>query len=143
MKSHQIDFIQTYTRALVDCEIYMSFPAQFIVHNDTLFFSPDPTLKNSVVYVLLITKNFYGLHQASNNWFDMLRDSLLSHGFQQSSIDPCLFICQDIVSNVYIYDCLVFAKTDKTLDTFIALLQSDFNLTFDGDVGTFLFIQFT
>jgi len=73
----------------------------------------------------------------------MLRDSLLSHGFQQSSIDPCLFICQDIVSNVYIYDCLVFAKTDKTLDTFIALLQSDFNLTFDGDVGTFLFIQFT
>jgi hypothetical protein len=92
MKSHQIDYIQAYTQAPVDCEIYMHIPAQFIVKNNTLEFSSDPTPGNSDIYILLISKNLYGLHQAGNNWFDKLCDSLLSRGFRQSSIDPCLFI---------------------------------------------------
>jgi hypothetical protein len=56
----------------------MHIPAQFIVENGTLKFSPDPTPGNSDVYVLLISKNLYGLKQAGNNWFDKLCDSLLS-----------------------------------------------------------------
>jgi len=78
LQSRQIDYIQAYTQAPVDCEIYMHIPAQFIVENGTLKFSPDPTPGNSDVYVLLISKNLYGLKQAGNNWFDKLRDSLLS-----------------------------------------------------------------
>jgi hypothetical protein len=78
LQSRQIDYIQAYTQAPVDCEIYMHIPAQFIVENGTLKFSPDPTPGNSDVYVLLISKNLYGLKQAGNNWFDKLCDSLLS-----------------------------------------------------------------
>jgi hypothetical protein len=81
MKSHQIDYIQAYTQAQVDCEIYMYIPAQFIVANGTLQFSSDPTPGNCDVYVLLISKLLYGLRQAGNNWFNTLRDSLLSRGF--------------------------------------------------------------
>jgi len=143
MKSRQIDYIQAYTQAPVDCEVYMHIPAQFIVHNNTLEFSSAPTPGNSEVYVLLISKNLYGLRQAGNNWFDKLRDSLLSRGFSQSSIDPCLFIRKDIILIVYVDDCLLFAKNEAILDSFISSLQSEFNLTCDGDVGAFLGIQFT
>jgi len=92
MKSRQIDYIQAYTQAPVDCKVYMHIPAQLIVNNNTLEFSSTPTPDNSEIYVLLISKNLYGLHQAGNNWFDKLHDSLLSRGFRQSSIDSCLFI---------------------------------------------------
>ena len=143
MISHQINYIQAYTQAPVDCEIYMHIPAQFIVENGTLKFSPDPTPGNSDVYVLLISKNLYGLKQAGNNWFDKLRDSLLSRGFRQSSIDPCLFIRKDLILIVYVDDCLLFAKAASTLDIFVTSLQSEFNLTCAGDVGAFLGIQFT
>jgi hypothetical protein len=40
-------------------------------------------------------------------------------------------------------DCLLFARDDITLDDLLASLQSDFNLTCEGDVGAFLGIQFT
>jgi hypothetical protein len=143
MKSRQIDYIQAYTQAPIDCEIYMHIPAQFIVENDTLKFSSNPTPGNSDIYVSLISKNLYGLRQAGNNWFNKLCDSLLSRDFHQSSIDPCLFIHKDIILIVYVDDYLLFAKTDATLDYFIDSLKTEFNLTCDGDVGTFLGIQFT
>jgi len=143
MKSRQIDYIQAYTQAPVDCEVYMHIPAQFIVKDGTLEFCSDPTPGNSEAYVLLISKNLYGLKQAGNNWFDKLRDSLLSRGFRQSSVDPCLFIRKDLILIVYVDDCLLFAKEDKLLDSFVLSLQSEFNLTCAGDVGAFLGIQFT
>jgi len=143
MQSRQIDYIQAYTQAPVDCEIYMHIPAQFVVVNGTLEFSLDPTPGNSDLYVLLISKNLYGLKQAGNNWFDKLRDSLLPHGFRQSFIDPCLFIRKDLILIVYVDDCLLFARDDKILDSFISSLQTEFNLTCAGDVGAFLGIQFT
>jgi hypothetical protein len=143
MKSRQVDYIQAYTQAPIDCEIYMCIPAQFIVQDNKLHFSPNPTLGNSDTYVLLLTKNLYGLRQAGNNWLDKLRDSLHARGFQQSSIDPCLFIRKNAIIIVYIDDCLLFARTDKILDDNITSLQSDFNLTYEGDVGAFLGIQFT
>jgi hypothetical protein len=116
----------------------MHIPAQFTVVNGTLQFSPVPTPGNSDVYVLLISKNLYGLRQAGNNWFDKLHDSLISRGFRQSSIDPCLFIRNEIILIVYVNDCLLFAKDDAILDSFILSLKEEFNLTCDGNVGAFL-----
>jgi hypothetical protein len=143
MQSRQIDYIQAYTQAPVDCEIYIHIPAQFLVQNNTLVFSPDPTPGNSDIYVLLICKNLFGLGQVGNNWVDKLHDSLLSRSFHQNSIDPCLFIRKDIILILYVGDCLLFAKEDATLEHFVASLQSEFNLTCAGDVGAFLGIQFT
>jgi hypothetical protein len=142
IKSRQIDYIQAYTQAPVDCEVYMHIPAQFIVNNNTLEFSSTSTPGNSEIYVLLISKNLYGLCHAGNNWFDKLHDSLLSRGFRQSSIDSCLFIRKDIILIVYANDYLLFAKDEALLDSFISTLQPEFNLTCEGDVGAFLGIQF-
>jgi len=80
----------------------------------------------------------YGLKQATNNWFDTLHQSLLTRGFSQSSIDPCLFIRANCIIVVYVDDCLLFAKMDEILDSVVSSLQSEFNLTSEGDVGAFL-----
>jgi hypothetical protein len=79
-----------------------------------------------------------GLKQAGNNWFDTLCEPLLAQGFKQSSIDPCLFIKPNCKLVVYVDDCLLFAKSDKVLDYIISFLQSEFNLTSEGDVRAFL-----
>jgi hypothetical protein len=139
MQSRQVDYVQAYTQAPIDCEIYMCVPAQFIVNaSGELEFSLHPTTGNSTEHVLLLTKNLYGLRQAGNNWFDKLKDSLLARGFQQSSIDPCLFIRKDLILVVYVDDCLLFAKDDATLEKMILSLQAEFVLTCEGDVGAFL-----
>ncbi len=142
MKSHQVDYIQAYTQAPIDCDIYMCIPPQLTVQDNTLQFSTNPTPGNSDTHVLLLTKNLYGLPQTGNNWFDKLRDSLCARGFQQSSIDPCLVIRKDTIIIIYVDDCLLFARHDKTLDDLLISLQSNFNLTYEGDVGAFLGIQF-
>jgi hypothetical protein len=98
---------------------------------------------NSSVFVLLLTKNLYGLRQAGNNWYDKLKDSLISRGFHQSSVDPCLFIQADIIMVLYVDDCLFFAKVDTILDAMLASLRDEFEITSDGDVGAFLGIAFT
>jgi hypothetical protein len=80
----------------------------------------------------------YGLKQATNNWFDTLHQSLLTRGFSQSSIDPCLFIRANCIIVVYVDDCLLFANMDEILDSVVSSLQSEFNFTSEGDVGAFL-----
>ncbi len=83
----------------------------------------------------------HGLKQAGNNWFDTLKQSLLTREFSQSSIDPCLFVRPDCLIVVYVDDCLLFARSDTILDSVFSSLQKDFNLTSDGDVGAILGID--
>lgn len=138
LKSHQVDYVSAYTQAPLDCNLYMNIPPGFVVQNDKLVFTRESTKGNSLQYVLRIKKNMYGLRQAGNNWFDKLHESLLARGFKQSSIDPCLFIRSNCIIVFYVDDCLLFAKEDSILDSLISSLQSEFNLTTEGDVGAFL-----
>jgi hypothetical protein len=138
LKSRQVDYVSAYTQAPLDCELYMTIPPGFIVQSNKLVFTRSSTRGNSSEYVLRLKKNMYGLKQAGNNWFDTLKNSLLARGFTQSSIDPCLFIRSNCILVVYVDDCLLFAKSDEVLDSVVASLQSEFNLTSEGDVGAFL-----
>jgi hypothetical protein len=141
LQSHQVDYINAFTQAPADCDIFMNIPPGFIVENNTLTFSHSSTKNNSNDYVLCIKKNMYGLRQAGNNWFDTLCASLFHLGFHQSSHDPCLFIRGNCILLVDVDDCLLFAKTNDVLDSVLASLEKDFILTSEETVGAYLGIS--
>ncbi len=69
LQSRQIDYVNAYTQAPADCDIFMSIPAGFTVQDNTLTFTGTNMKNDSSDYVLRIKKNMYGLRQAGNNWF--------------------------------------------------------------------------
>ena len=129
LNSRQIDYVNAYTQAPADCDIFMSIPASFTIQNGTLEFSGTSA------------RNNYGLKQAGNNWFDALKTSLLSMQFRQSDHDPCLFIRNNCLILVYVDDCLIFSKDYAILDSVIDSLHSVFILTSQGSVGAYLGID--
>jgi hypothetical protein len=112
--SRQVDFVQAFSQADIDCDVYMK------IH----------TMPPSWDHELKLKKNLYGLHQVG-----------LQCGFWQSIVDPCLFLHPDCILVVYVDDCLLFSKEPTMLDDLIGLLQKEFILTIEGDVGTFLGID--
>jgi hypothetical protein len=57
LKSHQVDYVNAFTQAPTDCDIYMSIPAGFAVNNGHLVFSCSRATAHD--YVLCIKKNMY------------------------------------------------------------------------------------
>jgi hypothetical protein len=141
LHSRQIDYANAYTQAQADCKIYMTIPAGFTVIDGTLEFTGGNNKNTNSTFALRIKRNMYGLKQAGNNWFDMLKASLISLGFRQSAHDPCLFIRNNCLILVYVDDCLIFGKDDLVLDQVIASLKSVFVLTSQGTVGAYLGID--
>lgn len=141
LKSRQIDYVNAFTQAPADCDIFMSIPPGFIVENNTLVLNSTGSTTINKDYVLRIKKNMYGLRQAGKNWFDALRTSLLHLGSHQSCHDPCLFIRGNCILLTYVDDCLLFAKSDDVLDSVLASLEKDFVLTSQGSVGAYLGID--
>ena len=78
-KVHQMDVDTAFLVPNVEEEIYMEQPQGFIDAEH-----PD--------YVLKVEKSLYGLKQASKAWYDELKNFIVSIGFTQSAVDPCLFI---------------------------------------------------
>jgi hypothetical protein len=72
----QIDFVQAYTQAPIECDMYMEL-------------SPGIGTKhgNSKEYILKLLVNLYGQKQAGQVWNQYLVDKLRKVGFQQSLIN--------------------------------------------------------
>jgi hypothetical protein len=101
LQSRSIDFTLAFTQAPIDVpNTYLGLPTGFSVEGD-----PDD-------FVLELKKTLYGLHQAGLNWFDNLRQQLLLLGFQQSVIDPCCYIKDDLLLLCYVDGCLLFCSDD-------------------------------
>jgi hypothetical protein len=129
-KTRQVDFVQAFTQAPLDCLIFIEIPAGFSIVDGNLQFTGD--------FVLRLTKNMYGLHQAGHNWYKRLYDELLSAGFTQSRVDKCLFIRHNCIVVVYVDDCLIFSKDNAVLDSLINHLGSKFCIASDINVGAYL-----
>jgi hypothetical protein len=52
LKSCQVDYVNAYTQAPADCDIYMNIPPGFVVDNNHIIFSQSSTPANSKEYVL-------------------------------------------------------------------------------------------
>jgi hypothetical protein len=138
-QSRQVDFVQAFLQADIDCDVYMKIPRGFVIQWDRLHGHSTCSLTPN--HVLKLNKSLYGLHQAGYNWHEKLKQGLLHYGFCQSVVDPCLFLCNDCILVVYVDDYLLFFKEAAVLDILIESLKKEFILTVEGDVGAFLGID--
>ena len=120
--SRQIDYVLAFLQAPIDTTVYCHLPTGFHVEGGD---------KNEE-YVIMLEKNLYGTKQAAANWFEMLRANLRKQGFKQSSIDPCLFLKNDMIIVTYVDDCLIFSDSKVKIDNLLKELKEVFNLTDKG-----------
>jgi len=88
---HQVDFTQAFPQADIDVLVFLCMPTGWHYKDND----------GNTDYCLELTKNLYGTKQAVYSWFLHLWDSLLSQGFQQSTVDPCLFFCSETAFSSY------------------------------------------
>ncbi len=127
----QVDFTQAFPQVDIDVPVFLRMPTGWCYQDE----------QGNDDYCLELTKNLYGTKQAARSWFLHLRDGLLAQGFQQSSIDPCLFFCHDCILVVYTDDCLIFGPSAPQVQVVIQSLQSNFLLKDEGEVKDFLGIR--
>jgi hypothetical protein len=137
----QVDFVQAFTQAPLDCPIYMEIPAGYSIVNNVLTFTGDQQRRTERTHVLKLLKNMYGLKQAGHNWYNSLTDHLIQHGFRQSQVDKCLFIRDNCIIVVYVDDCLIFSPSTNILDATINNLSKVFKITSTNSIETYLGLE--
>jgi len=133
LKSRQVDYNQAFPQAPLDDPVFMRMPqGWFVAPDGKLRQHPDPKYHDTMHYIKLCCK------QAARNWFKYLSAGLLSHGFTQSKLDPCLFLRHDCIMVIYTDDCLIFAKEDSTINALLSALSQTYKLEDQGTVNDYL-----
>jgi len=120
----QVDFTQAFPQAKINVPVYLWMPAGW-KYTDA---------NGNSDYCLELLKNLYGTKQAARRWFLHLWDGLLSKGFWQSTVDPCLFFSSDCILIVYTDDCLIFGPSAAQVQLVITSLQQTFLMKDEGEV---------
>jgi hypothetical protein len=137
-KCRQVDFVQAFTQAPLDCPIFMEIPAGYSVVNGKLQFTGGQNCQKDNTHVIKLLKNMYGLKQAGHNWYNSLTDHPLKSGFKQSQVDKYLFIRDNCIIVVYVDDYLLFSPTDDVLERMIKNLCQVFTITTTSSSETYL-----
>ncbi len=136
LETRAINFVLAFPQADLDVPVFMHLPAGMIISG-----VPDG---ESTSYVLKLRKSLYGLKQASANWHDLLKTSLVSRGFKESVADPCVFIRKDMIVLVYVDDCILISRKSDVIDEFILSLiegPEKFAFTDEGDLRRYLGVE--
>ena len=84
-----------------------------------------------------LKKALYGLKQAPREWYERLRDFLLSKGFMMGKVDTTLFtkkVSKDLfVLQIYIDD-IIFRPTNQDFfEEFEKMMANEFKMSMIGD----------
>ena len=84
--------------------------------------------------IVRLKKALYGLRQAPRLWFIEINSYLLSLGFNQSTVEPNLYITDSAIILLYVDDMLIFFKDIVTAQELKQKLQSKYRMTDLGPV---------
>jgi hypothetical protein len=130
-ETRQIDFVQAYPQAPVECDIYMDIPKGYKIKGVT-----------HASHVIKLIKNLYGQKQAGRVWNKHLEAGLMKIGFQPSKIDPCLYYKGQVVFLVYVDDGIFLSPSKKAIDKAIQeLREADFDVEDQGDICDYLGVR--
>jgi Reverse transcriptase (RNA-dependent DNA polymerase) len=135
--TRQIDFVLAYPQADIECDLYMEIPRGFEFQG------------SRKTHCLLLNKNLYGQKQAGRVWNVYLHEGLLARGFEQSTVDMCLYYNKQYKVNLLIYtdDGILIGNNDADIDAVIALLREPtkrtraFNMTDEGNLNDYLGVK--
>ena len=135
--TRQVDYTNAFAQADIKETVFVELPRDYAA-------------SNSGDYVLKLKKSLYGLKQAPKTFFDHLRTGLIERGFQQSAVDPCLFMKDAMLCVVYVDDTIFAGPDAAELDKMIKSLTDDhggtkssYELEAEGSVQDFLGINIT
>jgi hypothetical protein len=138
LHSKSIDFVLAFPQADLDLPVYMELPAGV---------NPiDVSDENRRRYVLKLNKSLYGLKQAGYNWFEKLKEGLITRDFIQSQVDKCVFFRKDCIILTYVDDCIILGKNMSDVDAVIASLHvgpERFQLIDQGSIDKYLGLMIT
>ena len=122
-----IDFVMAYMQANVKTDIFMQLPS------GTTIQGVDPNK-----HLLKLQKNLYGLKDGQVTWHEHIKTGLLTWGFRQSKVDPCLFIKGTVLLVLYVDDAAIFSPNSMAINHEIMSLKQSFDLTDEGDLQDYL-----
>jgi hypothetical protein len=137
IKDYDLDHVDVKTAFLnaelpPDQEIYVSVPDGYEL----------PATIDRKRAALRLSKSLYGLRQAPNLWNETLHKYLLSKGFTQSQIDPCLYLQNGkLWILVWVDDLLLMSADKQAKQAFKADLAARFKIHDLGDVKSFLGLE--
>lgn len=129
---HHMDVKTAFLNGELKEEIYMKVPEG---------------INNQNNYVCKLNKALYGLKQAARCWFEVFEKSLKEKGFQNSSVDRCIYVLNngDVLKNIYVVlyvDDLVIACAEiETMNNFKRYLMSRFEMSDLKEIKLFLGIK--
>lgn len=84
-------------------------------------------------YVYSLSRSVYGLKAAPKYWFDYISDKFIKYKLEQSTLDNCLFVGQNLIAVIYVDDVLLFAHLQSTISTFVtAMVKNNIQLHLEG-----------
>ena len=117
------DYASAYLQGLLNEIIYVTLPGD----------SSEYGIEVPKGCRILLRKSIYGLVQAGNVWFNLLKTSLLKAGFNQCPYEQCLFTKDfpdgsQIIITTYVDDLLVTSNSREHLDATFEVLSSDLKI---------------
>ena len=94
-------------------------------------------------HLLKLQKNLYGLKDGQVTWQEHIKTGLLSQGFCQSKVDPCLCIKGTVLLVLYVDNAALFSPNSMAINREIMSLKQSFDLTDEGDLQDYLGTRLT
>ncbi|GJR21466.1 retrovirus-related pol polyprotein from transposon TNT 1-94 [Tanacetum coccineum] len=132
-----MDVVTTYLYGSIDNDIYMQIPKGFKI--------PDSlSSKPKEICSIKMQRSLYGLKQSGWMWYNRLSDYLISKGYINNLICPCVFIKKTmsgfVIIAVYVDD-LNIIGTNKEIQEVIVLLKKEFEMKDLGKIKYCLGLQ--
>jgi Reverse transcriptase (RNA-dependent DNA polymerase) len=130
LELEQLDVKISFLHRDLEEEIYMVQPEGFEVNE-----------KDNMVCML--KKNLYGLKQAPRQWYKKFDSFMMSHGYQRTKADPCVYFKRlangkFIILFLYVDDMLIAGHDTQMID----MLKKEMSKSFDmKDMGQACQIQ--
>lgn len=129
---HHMDVKTAFLNGILKEEIYMKIPEG---------------VKSKSNQVCKLHKALYGLKQAARCWFEMFELALKDKGFQNSSVDRCIYILDkgNIFRNIYVVlyvdDLIIATANAETMTSFKNYLMKKFRMVDLNQIKFFVGIK--